>query len=97
MHAGVVSFRAQPGKMEEAVRTYRDMVMPTLQEQKGYKGGLLMTDAETSKGYVVGLWETQDDAEAFESSGAYQEQVARFGAVFAEPPVRETYEVSVRV
>ncbi len=34
---------------------------------------------------------------AGETTGYYQEQIRRFGVVFAAPPNREHYEVSVQV
>jgi heme-degrading monooxygenase HmoA len=96
MHAGVVSFRFQSGQAEEGLRIYRDSVVPELKEMRGFKGAYLLTNAETGNAYIIGLWETQEDAEGFESSGAYQEQAAKFGDVLAGPPSREIYEVSVQ-
>jgi heme-degrading monooxygenase HmoA len=92
----VVSLRFQTGKEEEGVRIYRESVVPELRQMRGFQGGYLLTDAETGKGYVIGLWETQEDAEGFESSGAYQEQAAKFGDVLGEPPSREVFEVRVQ-
>ena len=97
MHARVVTVQIQPGKIDEAIRIYRDSVMPAVKEQKGFKGATLLTDSSTGKGISVTLWETQADLTAGEASGFYQEQIAKFGGVFAMPPVREHYEVSVQV
>ncbi len=97
MHAGVVGFRVRPGRMEEAVRTYLGSVIPAMREQPGFRSILVLTDPETDEGYTIGLWETKDDAVAFESSGNYQEQIAKLGGLFAEPPVRKVYEVSIQM
>jgi len=97
MHARVVTVQIQSGKIDEAVSIYRDSVVPAAKQQKGFKGAFLLTDPTTSKGLSVTLWETQADLTAGEASGYYQEQVAKFGGVFAMPPVREHYEVSVQV
>ncbi len=40
---------------------------------------------------------TEEDAKAYKSSGTYQEQVAKFGNLLAEPPNRELYEVSMQM
>ena len=56
---------------------------------------MLLTDRSTGKGVTVGLWETEADLKANEASGYLQEQTAKFAGVFAAPPVREEYEVSV--
>ena len=97
MHARVVTVQVQPGKIEETIRIYRDSVAPAAKQQKGFKGALLLTDPNTGKGISVTLWETEADLKAGEASGYYQEQIAKFGAVFAAPPAREAYEVSLQV
>lgn len=97
MHAGVVNFRVRPGRMGEAVRTYVGSVIPALREERGFRGVLVLTDPETDEGHIIGLWETKDDAEALESSGKYREHVAKLSGVFAEPPVRKVYEVSIQM
>lgn len=96
MHAGVVSLRVRPDMVEEALRIYRDSVLPELKEMPGFEGGYVLTDAETGKGYIIGLWQTQEHAERFQSSGTFREQAAKFEDVLAEAPSREIYEVGVR-
>jgi heme-degrading monooxygenase HmoA len=83
--------------MEEAVGIYRDSVVPAAKQQKGFKGALLLTDPNTGKGISIALWETEADMQAGEASGYFQEQIAKFAAVFAAPPVTEHYEVSLQV
>ena len=97
MYAAVAPFRLQPGKIEEAVRIYRESVVPVLKEHKGFKSALVLTDAQTNKGYSIVHWETEADARAFETSGTYQAQVAKFAAILAERPVREIYEISIQM
>jgi len=96
VYAGVVSVQLKAGKVEEAARTYQDSVAPELRQMRGFQAGYVLTNAETGKGYIVGLWDTQEDAQSFESSGAFREQAAKFGDVLAEPPSREVYEVSAQ-
>lgn len=97
MHAGVATFRVRPGRIEEAVRTYLGSVVPALREQRGFEGILVLTDPETEEGFAISLWETEDDAKVFESSGAYKKQVAKLGSLLAEPPARKVYEVSIQM
>jgi heme-degrading monooxygenase HmoA len=97
MHAGVLTFRVAPGKTEEAVLIYLGSVVPKMREQRGFRGGLVLSNPEVDEGYTTTLWETQDDAEAYESSGAYREQVAKLGDTLAEPPIRKIYEVSIQM
>ena len=97
MHARLVTVQIQPGKIDEAISIYRDTVMPAAKQQKGFKGATLLTDRDTGKGVSVTLWETEADMTATEASGWWQEQIAKFAAALAAPPVREHYEVSVQV
>jgi heme-degrading monooxygenase HmoA len=57
----------------------------------------VLLNSEVDEGYTVTLWETEEDAEACESSGAYREQVAELGDTLAEPPTRKIYEVSIQM
>ena len=57
----------------------------------------MLSNPEVDEGYTVTLWEREEDAEAYESSGADREQVAKLGDTLAEPPTREIYEVSIQM
>jgi heme-degrading monooxygenase HmoA len=96
MYAGVVVVRILPGKIHEAIRIYEDSVVPAAMQQTGYKAHYLLTDHESGKGISIGFWETEADMTAAETSGHYQQQLAKFKGVFAAPPVREDYKVSVQ-
>jgi hypothetical protein len=47
MKANVTTAQVQPGKVEEAVRIYRDVVFPDIQQQQGFKAAFLLTDPTT--------------------------------------------------
>ena len=98
MHAGLTTFRVRPGGTQEAVMIYLGSIVPEMREQRGFRGGLVLSNPEVDEGYTITLcWETEGDAEAYESSGAYQEQVAKLGNLLAEPPTRKLYEVSIQI
>ena len=96
MHAQVVRIQVQPGKADEAIAIFKDVVIPAARQQKGFKDAYLLIDRSTNKGIGFSLWENEADVAALATSGFYQEQVAKFGAVFAGPPEREVYEVAVQ-
>ena len=95
MHARTVTFQVQPGKMEEAIRIYRDVVSGA--PQKGFKGAYLLTDGNSGKSISVTLWETEADMLATETSGWWRQQIDKFAPVTAGAPLREHYEVGVQV
>lgn len=96
MYAQAVRVQIQPGKIDEAISIFRDSVAPAVREQNGFKSAYLLIDRETNKGIGLSLWETEADVAALATSGFYQEQTAKFAAVFAAPPEREVYEVAVQ-
>ena len=96
MYARVTIVQFLPGKTDEAIALYRDSVVPAAKQQKGFKGLYLLTDRKMGKGISIAFWETEADMLAGESSGYYQQQLAKFKDHFGAPPVREAYEVSVQ-
>ena len=97
MFSRLVTLQLQAGKTEEAVRVYRDSVIPAAKKQHGFKGALLLTDASTGKVFSITEWETEADMKAGETSGYYQEQINKFGQILKGTPTREGLEVSLQV
>ena len=94
-HCRVVSVQVQPSKTQEAIDLYNDSVLPTAKAQKGFGGAYQMTGGASGKGLSITIWESQADMEAGEAGASYQEQITKFGSLFAGPPVVEHYELSV--
>lgn len=97
MYARVTTLQLQPGKTEELIRIFQDSIVPAAQQQKGFVGITLLSDPAADKVMSVGLWQTESDLLAGESSGYYQEQLAKVRTLMAAPPTREAYQVSVQV
>ena len=96
MYARVTIGQSQTGKADEEIRLHRDSVVPACKQQKRFKGLYLLSDRKTGKSITISLWKTEADMTAGESSGFYQQQVAKFKDVLATTPVREAYEVTVQ-
>ena len=96
MFARLTITQVKIDKQDEAIKIYEENVIPTIKSQKGWRGAYLLTDRKTGKAISISLWDSEDDAIATEQSGYYQEQVSKFKDVFAAPPVREGYEVSLQ-
>ena len=95
MHARVVSNQIQPGKMDEWLAVIRDSIVPALKEQEGFQGFVALIDPEHDKSIGYSMWTSAADLAASETSGNYQQQIAKLGDVLAGPPVREVYQVTV--
>jgi heme-degrading monooxygenase HmoA len=96
MHARVTFATAQLAKVDQATKIMRDSILPAAKKQKGFKGLIYLINPKTGKGMSIVLWNTEDDMTAGESSGFYQEQVAKAMPLLSEPPTMEHYEVSVK-
>jgi quinol monooxygenase YgiN len=95
MHARVVTAQFQPGKADEAIQVFRESVLPLTRQQTGARQLIVLADRDTDRCMVVTLWDSEEALIASETSGYYQQQVAKFGGIFAAPPLRQTYEVIV--
>jgi quinol monooxygenase YgiN len=95
MQARVVSNQIQPGKMDEWLALIRDSIVPSLQEQDRFRGFVVLIDREHDKSIGYSMWDGAADLAASETSGNYQQQIAKLSGVLAGPPVREVYEVIV--
>ncbi len=97
MHSQVVRATLQPGTMDNGIALFNDSVAPAVRERTGFQNAYLLVDRAKNKVIAVSLWDSEADVAALISSGFYQEQVAKFAALFAGPPEREVYEVAVAV
>jgi quinol monooxygenase YgiN len=95
MFARATTVQIRPDAVDQAISIYRESVVPAAQAQKGFVSTSMLTDRASGKGLAVTVWQTMEDLLASESSGYYQEQVAKFAPILTAAPMRETYEVSV--
>jgi heme-degrading monooxygenase HmoA len=80
----------------EAVRAlyYRDEVWGVLDRQKGHRFHYLLESVDVpGEGVSVTAWDSREDAEAYEMSGAYEELVAMFTEFYTGPARLRSYEV----
>lgn len=98
MHARVTVSQIQPSKLEQGVSIMRDSVVPAIEQQKGFKGLLALTDPRTAKAITISLWETEEDMKAAEDPRNYYHKF--FPGVAHIIPglnVPEIYEVTAQV
>ncbi|WIG60003.1 MAG: hypothetical protein OJF49_002751 [Ktedonobacterales bacterium] len=95
MHARLTTVQYQPGKIDDGVRVIRDSISPAARQQQGCTHLFGLIDRASGKGIAISLWETEADLRASETTGYYQQQVAKITPLLAAPPVRETCEVAV--
>jgi heme-degrading monooxygenase HmoA len=65
MHARLVTFQGSPDRMQaEAGQRFRERVLPTLQQQAGFKGAYVLLNREQGKLLGLTLWESEQAARA---------------------------------
>lgn len=96
MYARLTIVQSKPDLIDEIAKLYEDSVIPAAKSQKGFRGAYLLSDSKSGKGVSITLWDSEEEANANEKSGYYQDQVNLFKEYFTAPPVREGYEVSVQ-
>jgi heme-degrading monooxygenase HmoA len=80
----------------EAVRAlyYRDEVSGVLARQRGHRFHHLLESVDVpGESISVTAWDSREDAEAYERSGAYEQLVAKFRNFYTEPERLASYEV----
>jgi heme-degrading monooxygenase HmoA len=95
MYARLVTGSIPSDRLEEAVQLWRDQVLPSVRQQKGFRGVRLLVDRKNGKIASLGLWETEADFQATVEWN--QGQIAKFVSLFLTPPDVGGYEVVVEV
>ena len=81
----------------EAARAlyYRDEIEGVLVRQKGHRfHHLLESVDDATEGVFVTAWDSREDAEAYERSGAYKDLADKFGHFYTGPERLASYEMS---
>ena len=64
MYARLVACSILSDKLDEAIQLWRETVLPSVQQQTGFKGVRLLADRKNGKIASLGLWETEADFQA---------------------------------
>lgn len=96
MYTRAITLPIQRGKVDEAIRLFRDSIAPMFKQRKGFKDGYLVGDRNTGKAVSITLWETEADATSLDTSGFYQQWTAMLAPYLSGPAVREQDEVYFR-
>jgi hypothetical protein len=73
-----------------AVARFEERVLPSLREQDGYEGVVVLANPD-GKALLVSVWEDEEAATA--SAGFASGALEEFVTMFRSPPGREGYEV----
>ena len=86
-------FHVSPEKVKEAKKIYQKEIVPEVKKQKGNTNVMLLEPTDGSNEYIsFTAWETDADAESYESSGKYKMLVEKIKLMFTGKPVLNTYK-----
>ena len=94
MHARVILGKVKLNRQDEAIKIYKESVVPAAKEQKGFVNMNLLTDPDTNKFISISFWESENDMIASGSGEYLQEQLGKIAALFVGPPTIQSYIVS---
>ena len=95
MHVQISRVKIAGGRIQEATQLFRESVLPVVVEQPGFIKFYLFSDPTQDELIIESFWDTSEDIEALQVSGFYQQQVGKFGAIFAAPPERRVFTVAL--
>ena len=81
-----------PGKIDQAKKLYNDELAPVVRKQKGNIDCRILEPVDANDDYIsMTLWDNQEDADHYHSSGVYKQLVDRVRDALAAPPVLKVY------
>jgi heme-degrading monooxygenase HmoA len=93
MFARTTTMQLKIAFIDDALAVYENSIVPAAQSQKGLIELNLLVDRNTGKAVSIAIWESEADAKANEESHYYQEQLVKLMSFYANPPIKEGFEV----
>ena len=97
MYVGVIFYRFRPDRIDDAIKAWRDMVIPEARKHQGFIRAEMFADRETGRGMDIGYWQTRENAAHFEESGAYGFLINELSDYLEVPPQRMQFEKVLEV
>jgi len=93
MHASLTVAQVSPHRIDDVAPLY-ERLAPMLREARGWLGVYVVVHRSTGRGHLLGPWESEQDAVAFETSGAFQRVLSEYPpGLLTGPPQRSVGEV----
>ncbi|HEY3039205.1 MAG TPA: hypothetical protein VGJ66_10735 [Pyrinomonadaceae bacterium] len=93
MFARHVSIKLKANSAPEFTGILENEILPLLRKQKGFRDELTFVAPERSAAVATSLWDTKEDAEAYNKT-SYPEVLKALSKVIEGTPKVETFEVA---
>jgi hypothetical protein len=60
MHAQLTTMETSPARLEDAIRFFREQVLPQLRQMEGFEEFIVLSDLQNGKLVGVVLWENEE-------------------------------------
>jgi quinol monooxygenase YgiN len=85
----------QPERLDEAIRIYRDEVLPRIKHLPGLQSIRVLVDRTTGTAIAIATYDTEAHARAAETTPQYQQVRGLLTPLLTSPPQRMFYEVAL--
>lgn len=86
--------KIKPNQGNAARRLYLDEVIPAHKNHQGLRFVHLLESLENNEAITVTVWDTKQDAQAYEKSGDHEKMLAWFHDMFDGEPVSKAFELT---
>jgi|ERR1700675_3224121 len=93
MFARIVSLELKPNTHKQFSELFEKHILPALRKQQGFKDEILLVDPGAPKVVAISIWETKENAEAYESK-AYADAVKSLVEVLEGTPEVKTFQLA---
>ena len=97
MYAALVNYPVKGGYLDEAIRLWREEVVPAAEGQPGYEGSVLLVESANNRLVVVAYWDSKAHDDAFATTGPWRagsELRNKIDVLLSEEPSRVEMEVA---
>lgn len=93
MYARMTTFNINLKSMDDAIKIYKESIIPAAQKQPGFKNAFFLTNRNAGKFVSITIWENTDLAIANQKSGYFQAQLDKFQDFLVDQPEVEAFQV----
>ena len=91
--ARVFTVQLRSGALQQMVSAFQNFTMRVATGQQGFRGGLLLVDAERDRVLSIGIWEDMARLEASAASGYLADQVSAYLPYFHQTPTERRMRI----
>jgi len=95
MHVGVIRFKNKKTELNQAVKDFKETVLPALATHAGNRSGMLLVDRETGDSISIAIYEDEASARAFgPKAEKLLESFKKYRSDTTSEPKRELFEIA---